>query len=101
MADIGRWAKVRSEVLAGLLQGLRTQGSRLAPDGASRAQAQELDDAIGDARCQFQDVIDGNLTPTISLGSTSNCCKKPARKRRRSSSATQAESAWDSKRLAI
>jgi hypothetical protein len=51
MADIGRWAKVRSEFLAGLLQGLRTQGFRLAPDRASRAQAQELDDATGDAGC--------------------------------------------------
>src|SRR5271156_5776391 len=90
MADIGRWAKVRSEFLAGLLQGLRTQGFRLAPDRASPAQAQKLDDATGDARCQLQDVIDGNLTPTISLGSTSNCCKNPARKRRRTSLATQA-----------
>lgn len=62
MTDIGRRAKVRSEFLAGVLQGLDAQGSRLAPQCASRAQPHELDDATGYARCQLQDVIDGNLT---------------------------------------
>jgi hypothetical protein len=54
MTDIGRRAKVRREFVAGFLQGLNTQLSRLAPQRALKLSSSTMRPVMPDVNCASQ-----------------------------------------------